>query len=579
MRVALVVVTVLGMTVAAAGQPGITERISVSSSGEQGGDYRERCPSISADGRFVSFISAASNLVPGDANGFCDVFVRDRELGTTELVSLSSSGEQGNGDSAAGWLREVSISADGRFVSFPSAASNLVPGDANGFCDVFVRDRELGTTELVSLSSLGEQGNGDSGEAYSGGVSISADGRFVAFCSSATNLVPGDTIRNSDIFVRDRLLALTELVSVSSSGKQVAEESEAPSISGDGRLVAFCSWANNLVPGDINAYGDVFVRDRLTGITERVSVSSEGIQGNHESGYPSISADGRYVAFDSYAWNLVPGEVNDRVRDVFVRDRLTGTTELMSLSSGGEHGNEDSYRPSISADGRFVVFDSVANNLVAADDNYEWDAFLRDRMARTTELVSLSSCGEQGDDPSYSPCISADGRFVAFCSWADNLVADDTNGLLDAFVRDRLQRYDVSGQVTFGDLQAAAPPCVELRLTWNGEPPWYGQAPLDPDGSYVLSLPAGLLTLSIKHTHWLRRTVEADNSSGPVSGVDFHLVNGDCYDDNAVDLLDLTQVLAHFGESGGMPDVNESGTVDLADLNVVLLRFGLTGDE
>jgi Tol biopolymer transport system component len=342
----------------------VTERVSVSSAGEEGNGV-SWSPSITADGRYVAFMSHASNLVPGDTNATPDAFVHDRLTGTTERVSVSSAGEEGNG---ASWV--PSLSADGRYVAFPSAASNLVPGDTNATSDIFVHDRLTGTTERVSVSSAGEEGNGDSGW-----PSISADGRYVAFGSDASNLVPGDTNATPDIFVHDRLTGTTERVSVSSAGEEGNGGNWWPSISADGRYVAFLSDASNLVPGDTNGY-DIFVHDRLTGTTERVSVSSAGEEGNGGNWWPSISADGRYVAFLSDASNLVPGDTNG-YKDVFVHDRLTGTTERVSVSSAGEEGNGVSGYPSISADGRHVVFESDASNLVPGDTNAWTDIFVR----------------------------------------------------------------------------------------------------------------------------------------------------------------------------------------------------------
>ena len=430
---------------------GVTERVSVSSSGEQG-NYESSSPSISADGRYVAFWSSDSNLVPGDTNGSADVFVRDRMSGTTERVSVSSNGEEGNSGSVC-----PSISSDGRYVAFESWADNLVPGDTNGYWsggdwhpykDVFVRDRVAGTTERVSVSSTGEQGDYESDW-----PSISEDGRYVAFFSYASNLVPGDTNVSSwdggpasDVFVRDRESGTTERVSVSSTGEQGNYESYWLSISEDGRYVAFRSLASNLVTGDTNGYwdeyghlhgADVFVRDRVAGTTERVSVSSSGEQGNDWSDCPSISEEGRYVAFWSESSNLVTGDTNGRC-DIFVRDRQTGTTERVSVSSTGEQGNYDSHWPSISEDGRYVALRSLASNLVTGDTDFWYDIFVRDRWTGMTERVSISSSGVQGNNGSYGmPSISADGRYVAFDSESSNLVTGDTNGTWDVFVRDR----------------------------------------------------------------------------------------------------------------------------------------------
>ncbi len=345
-----------------------TERASVDSGGAQGNND-SGLPSISADGRFVAFWSYASNLVAGDTNGFDDVFVRDRQSGTTERVSVDSGGAQGNDVS-----HYSSISADGRFVAFQSRASNLVAGDTNGFVDVFVRDRQSGTTERVSLATGGAQGNSDIEDDP---LSISADGRFVAFTSVASNLVPGDTNLASDVFVHDRQSGTTERASVDSGGAQGNGDSDNQSISADGRFVAFESHASNLVAGDTNGFRDAFVHDRQSGTTERVSVDSGGAQGNDGSDSPSLSADGRFVAVESDATNRVAGDPN-AADDVFVLDRLSGTTERVSVDSGGAQGNDSSERASISDDGRFVAFPSEASNLVAGDTNESSDVFVRE---------------------------------------------------------------------------------------------------------------------------------------------------------------------------------------------------------
>jgi Tol biopolymer transport system component len=353
--------------------------------------------------------------------------------GTTERVSLGPGGVQGNEESLF-----PAISADGRFVAFYTYASNLVPGDTNHSDDVFVRDRRTGTTERVSVGPNGRQGDSSSLPA------ISADGRFVAFRSYANNLVPGDTNGVGDVFVRDRRTGTTERVSISSSGEQGNDYSEWSPLSANGRFVAFMSVASNLVPGDTNRVcddegfctPDVFVRDRRTGITERVSISSSGKQANNGSHFPSISADGRFIAFESDASNLVPGDTNGK-RDVFVRDRKLGTTERVSLRPDGGQGNDYSFSPALSAGGRFVAFTSWASNLVPGDTNGTDDVFVRDRVTGVTIRASISSSGKQGNDHSNDPAISADGRFIAFMSHATNLVPGDTNGVNDIFVRTR----------------------------------------------------------------------------------------------------------------------------------------------
>jgi uncharacterized repeat protein (TIGR01451 family) len=329
------------------------------------------------------------------------------------------------------------ISGDGRFVAFVSLADNLVPGDTNGFADTFVHDRLTNTTERVSVSSRERQGNADSGligvAAY---PAISADGRFVAFVSEADNLVSKDTNGTPDVFVRDRQLGTTERVSVTSAGLQADGSSHGPAISADGRFVAFESDAQNLVPGGspFPSGDQVYVRDRQTGTTEIVSVNAAGEQGNSLSTQADISGDGRFVVFSSFADNLVPGTQSGL--QVYLRDRGTGTTERISENAAGEPGDGSSVAPKVSLDGRFVAFETNTGNLIG-DGNHESHILVKDRTTGAFERVSATSTGQPADLLSEHPDITPDGRFVAFMSLATNLVADDTNNRRDIFMRDR----------------------------------------------------------------------------------------------------------------------------------------------
>jgi hypothetical protein len=401
-----------------------TTRVSVDSGGVQG-NYDCYMPKLSSDGRFVVFSSLATNLVTGDSNAAEDVFVHDRSTGLIERSSVDSTGAEGNGDCFV-----PSITADGEVVGFTSLSTNLVPGDVNGWMDAFVHERSTGLTECVSVSSSGALGNWPS---HVGG--ISSDGTIASFASVASNLAPGDLNGLSDVFVRDRSTGSTERVSVDSNGVEGKGGSEDPVISSDGVIVAFWSNAANLVSGDTNASSDIFVHDRSTRITECVSVDSSGVQGNGLSLYPAISADGRFVAFESIATNLVPGDTNG-CYDVFVHDRVTGTTERASVDSSGAQAGGDSRRAALSPDGRIVAFHSAATDLVTGDNNGKVDVFLRDRSSATTVRVSVDSSGAEGDGDSDFPAVATGAIAVAFASTATALVPGDTNGKADAFVHE-----------------------------------------------------------------------------------------------------------------------------------------------
>jgi tricorn protease-like protein len=439
-----------------------------------------------------------------------DIFVRDRQDGTTELVSVSGSGAQANGDSQA-----PSISSDGRFVAFQSQATNLVPNDINHNQDVFVHDRQTGTTEIVSVSGSGAQGNN-----FSYQPSISSDGRFVAFYSDATTLVPDDTNARSDVFVHDRQEGTTERMSVDSSGAQGNGGSGFPSISSDGRFVTFSSHATNLVPGDTNDTGDIFVHDQQMGTTNRVSVSSSGDQANNGGSYgsldPSISSDGRFVAFQSDATNLVPGDTNGTYTDdIFVHDQQTGTTQRVSVSSSCDQTNFPSYKPSISSDGRFVTFASIATNLVPDDTNDTVDVFVHDRQTGTTQRVNVDSLGNRANGGSVDPSISSDGRFVVFDSDATNLVPGDTNGQPDVFVHEF--KLDATAPKVESVVPAKGAIEVSRDINLNStfsEPVYYVKANfrLYPEGS---STPVAALVTPVAGTNNTKWVLNPDKALKP----------------------------------------------------------------
>lgn len=375
------------------------------------------------------------------------------------LLALASVGRPAVADH--GWTQRVSISTsgaeangesggaeisgNGRFVAFHSLATNLVAGDTNGQPDVFVHDRATGRPTRVSVTSSGEQAN-----VGSGSPSISGDGRFVAFHSAASNLVPADTNRNIDVFVHDRRTGRTERVSVSSTREEGNGSAMQPSISADGRYVVFTSFSSTLVADDRNPSWDIFLHDRATHRTSLVSLSSTGEQGNNLSDYPHISANGRHVVFTSIATNLVEGDTN-RISDIFVRDLHAGTTVRASVSSGGSEPNGGGSGPGvIDGRGRFVAFTSYASNLVPGDTNHVRDVFLRDLSTGRTTRVSVSSAGTQAEEGGNVNSISWDGRYIAFDSISMDLVSDDTNAAYDGFLHDRVTGETVRISVSSG---------------------------------------------------------------------------------------------------------------------------------
>ncbi len=345
----------------------------------------------------------------------------------TVRVSVISGGGQANGPSA-----NVSVSDTGRYTAFVSSATNLAAGDTNAFDDIYRHDLLTGDTVLVSIGLLGAAANDASAH-----PSISADGRYVAFESSASNLISGDVDNYKDIFVRDMLSGSTVRVSVNSDEEYGVNWSQNPSISGDGRYVAFKSYATNLVDDDTNGHVDVFVRDTVGGTTLRASESTAGVEANNWCLFPAISANGQYVTFQSSANTLVLGDANAR-SDIFVHDTQTAITSLASLANGGmTQGNEASNISAISGDGRYVAFGSSASNLVANDNNGASDVFVRDTQTNVTTIVSIATNGTQGNDSSFWPSITSDGRYIVYISYASTLVNGDTNGFGDIILHDR----------------------------------------------------------------------------------------------------------------------------------------------
>ena len=417
-------------------------------------------PRLSGDGRLVAFATTATDLDPADRDAaVSDVYVRDLRSGVTTLVSRASgpAGEKGNGASLS-----PAISADGRYVAFLSQATNLSADRIDGdIYEVFVRDLQRDATTLVSRSSAG--GPADAGCAA---PAISGDGRVVAFESEATNLDPADADELTDVYARDLAAGTTALVSGPGPEAPRTGASTQPAISAGGTVVAFSSTVAGLDPADPDPLADVFARDLRTGALTLVSRAdgAAGDKGDDASDSPALSGDGKVVAFSSAATNLDPLD-RDAVPDVVVRNLALGTTAVASVADGptGAKGDADSLAPAISQTGRFVAFTSLSA-LDSADADTLPDVYEREVVGARTRLLSRAAGvqGVKGDGASDAPSLSADARFAAFASAAANLHPDDADALTDVYVR------DVLGTVA---PLAPAPPRAPVAVTVPGRFP------------------------------------------------------------------------------------------------------------
>jgi hypothetical protein len=464
-----------------------------------GGDDGSALPLLSADGAFVAYTTAASNLVPNDKDGSADVMLYDRagdtntaaSLRPANLASISANGHSGS----------HRASTDGRFVVFTSEATNLVPNqsDMNAENDIFVRDRQNNTTTLVSHAAGSP---GTTGDGHSDTPAISTDGRWITYVSNASTLVDGMINANGgyNIYLYDRVNDVTMLISHSVVGANfsASDWSETPAISGDGRFVTYSSYAVDLVTGqsDSNGDHDVFVFDRTTGLNALVSHDSAApnLTGIYYSFAPSISIDGKFIAFYSAATDLVPNQGNggDSVQHLFLYDRAANSNTvvdhqygIVATSGDGNAGSTEPLDPAVfSADSYYIAYASSSTNLVSGqtDNNSNYDIFLFDRAAGTNILVSHrpDSPTTTGDDISYNPSINADGRIVSYRSQSTDLVPGqvDTNSFQDVFVFDRITRANTLVSHAFGK-QATAGNGL------SGEAPRYGYQSVSPDGRFV----------------------------------------------------------------------------------------------
>jgi Tol biopolymer transport system component len=423
----LVLTGLAAWALSTSGAAQVMERVSVATGGTEahGESALAICMDVaSTDGRYVVFSSLAEDLIAHDDNGFRDVFLRDRRTGTTIRISVAhDTGGDSDGDSDF-----ATISDDGRFIAYSSEAGDLVANDGNAFKDVFVYDRDTGATTRISTASGGGDVDGDSHL-----PSISGDGRFIAFGSGATNLVAGGANSNGDIYVFDQWLGTTTKVTERHDGSLTETNSWRPVISADGSCVVFVGGDTELVPGDTNGVPDVFVSDLDTGTIERVSVHSSGAQGTARCGAASVSADCTVIAFQSQAEDLVNDDDNG-FSDIFVRDRTAATTTRVSVSTNGQQGNEGSWQATVSHDGRFVAFTTDADTLV--DDAVVGPDYVlsHDRLTGITRRHSQLFEGPAGDSYSRRPSVTADGRHIIFESDASNFIDDDTNLAQDVYI-------------------------------------------------------------------------------------------------------------------------------------------------
>jgi len=438
----------------------LTFRASLAPSGSELTGPSDR-PKITPDGRYVVFQTRAANLLPGDTNGRIDIYRKDLNTGSVARVTVELKGPDPTPDGNPNEdCTNPTITPDGRFVIFESSAEDLVDGDGNGNTDIFIRDMNLTvfdplnpsfTVPPISRVSVNTTGGDPNSISFHG--SVSDDGRYVVFQSFADNLVAGDTNFGSDIFVRDTLFNITIRVNTDVSGNEADafSFSSNPVISGDGSTVAFDSDASNLVTTDFNGFRDVFVKRWLAVIPDVTRVSVEGpadddgdLDGdefdldnaNGESGSPSLSETGRFVAFVTDATDLIRGD-SGLAADVYIRDVLLGVSRRCSVTTLGGEASQASNEPQVSRDGRWVVFQSNTPDLVQGDTNNAEDIFLRDTVSNITIRISVATYGVESSPffPNRNPSITGDGRFVAFASLASNLAPNDTNGANDIYIR------------------------------------------------------------------------------------------------------------------------------------------------
>jgi Tol biopolymer transport system component len=411
---------------------------------------RARRVALSADGRWVAFTAAP----PGadSVQGYDDLYLYDRETGALTPITQSPAGDPSNG-----WAGAPSMTPDGGVIAFYAWANNLVPGDTNAVQDAFVYDRRRGELTRISVGPGGVQANDRAGDGSGAATpSLSADGRWVAFHSAATNLVPDDTNGQTDIFLYDRQTGTNVRVVLGPEGTQPNGDVSHPVLSADGNLLLFQARATNLDPSvprlENLGITQIYLLDRGTGAATLISRGPDGRPGDGDSTQPALSGDGRYLVYTSHATNLVAGDGNDAA-DILLLDRETGVTQRVSVSSSGTQANRGASSPSISLDGRYISFAAEASNLVSGDGNGAADIFLHDQRAQHTTRVSVAVVGQwtaaEANGPSTGPApVIPGGRLIAFVSSADNL-APDFGGVPGLYLHMRQDSplYTLAGRV------------------------------------------------------------------------------------------------------------------------------------
>jgi Tol biopolymer transport system component len=447
---------------------------SLSSSGVQQNGValmRTSGRALSDDGRYLTFLSYATNLTSGDNNLTNDIFLRDRVLGTTTCLSKIPGGSA-TGDNAS---QIASMSADGRFVVFESYASNLVAGDTNSYADVFLYDQTTGSLSRISVTSSGAEAGG-----YD--PAITEDGRYVVFASGASNFDPGDHNNKIDIFVRDLVAGTTTLASTDASGAYVANDHcYKPSISDDGRYVAFRTQATNFASPDTGKFEDVFLKDMQTGAIVRMSSTPSGGESGGASYQPRVCGDGHLVFYVTDASDVTATDANPYA-DVVVYDVATGVNSLVDLSSTGVQADYGGTDPAPSVDGRYCVFKSGARNLdPLTPAGTVYHVFVRDLLQGRCTAETLDPAFAPGNANSSEPSISGDGKHIAFASFAGNLDPADTNpsSINDIFFRDR-------GEVRFVDYG------VGLAGSGGFVPHLFGKDGREIRGDFALEIADGL---------------------------------------------------------------------------------------